>query len=171
MDVVLSILAVVLGIVGIIGSIIPVIPGVIVSYAGLLCAFFTKDSHIGTATVLILLVISIAVLVVDYILPGYLTKLFGGSKAAIFGATVGMIVGLFYSPPIGLVVGTFLGALVGELIHDHTNLGKAFKSALGAMLSFIVGTGIKFVTTCCIFFFICLDIFPKVADWIAGLFV
>lgn len=169
MDVFLSILAVLLGIIGIIGSIIPIIPGVLLSYAGLLCAYFTSDSHINTVTIWIWLAISVVVLLVDYFLPAYITKLFGGSKAAIIGATIGMIIGLFYSA-IGLVIGTFLGAVIGEIIHDRKNIGRAFKSGLGAFLSFIVGTGIKLLTTCCIFFYICRDILPKTAEWIAGLF-
>lgn len=170
MDLFLSILAVLFGIAGIIGSIVPIIPGVIFSYAGLLCAYFTSGSQMSSTVIWIWLAISVVVLVVDYFLPGYLTKLFGGSRAAVWGATAGMIVGLFYSPPLGLIVGTFLGAVIGELIHDRNNLGRAFKSGVGAFLSFIVGTGIKLMTTGCIFYYICRDVFPQAAGWFAALF-
>ena len=42
MDIALSVLAFLFSIVGIIGCIVPALPGVGLSYAGLLCAYFTS---------------------------------------------------------------------------------------------------------------------------------
>ncbi len=45
MDITLSIAAFALSILGIIGCIVPALPGVALSYAGLLCAWFTSYSQ------------------------------------------------------------------------------------------------------------------------------
>ena len=169
MDVFLSIMAVLLGIGGIIGSVVPIIPGVILSFAGLLCAFFNSESSMSPIVVWIWLAISVVVSIVDYFLPGYLTKIFGGSRAAVIGATIGLVVGLFFTP-VGMIAGTFFGAVIGELIHDSTNPGRALVAGIGSFLSFIVGIGIKLAATVGMFFYICIDILPSFAGWIAGIF-
>ena len=47
MDITLSIAAFALSILGIIGCIVPALPGVALSYAGLLCAWFTSYSQMS----------------------------------------------------------------------------------------------------------------------------
>ena len=80
--------------------------------------------------------------VLDNLIPIYLTRKTGGSKAGSWGATIGLIVGIFVGP-WGIVLGPFVGALVGELIHDNRDMQRAFKSAGGAFLGFLLGTGLK----------------------------
>ena len=53
--------------------------------------------------------------ILDYIVPVWGTKKFGGSKYGTRGATVGLIIGLFLGP-LGIIIGPFIGAVVGELI-------------------------------------------------------
>ncbi len=66
-----------------------------------------------------------AVTAADYFLPGYMAKLFGGTRAGMVGATVGMIAGLFVGGLIGIVVGPFVGAVAGELLNDRERIGQA----------------------------------------------
>ena len=73
-----------------------------------------------------------------------MTKKSGGSKAATWGSTIGLIIGLF-AGPLGIIAGPFVGALVGELIHTDWNYSIAFKSAWGAFLGFLCGTGMKMI--------------------------
>ena len=169
MEVLLAILAVICGIVGIIGSVVPVIPGIILSYAGLVCAFFRDGSDIAPATMWIWLAAVAVVSAIDYILPAYMTKVFGGSRAATIGATLGLIVGIFFTP-IGMIAGTFLGAIIGELLHNSEDLFAALKAGIGAFFSFVVGTGIKLVVAFWIMGIIVGDIYPSVAEWIGSLF-
>ena len=51
MDIALSVAAFLLSIVGIVGCIVPALPGVVLSYAGLLCAYFTSYSSIDRKSV------------------------------------------------------------------------------------------------------------------------
>ena len=140
MDITLSILAFVFTITGIVGCIVPALPGVVLSYAGLVCA-----STIGGAALWTWLAITVAVSVIDYFLPAWMTRRFGGSRAGAIGATVGVFAGFFLFPPLGIVLGPFFGAVLGELLHDKSDPGKALLVGIGSFLSFIVGTGIKLV--------------------------
>ena len=109
MDITLSVAAFIFSIIGTAGCISPVLPGTVMSYAGLLCAYFTSYSHISTPAVWIWLAISIAVCAADYFLPAWMTRRFGGSKAGAIGATVGVIAGFFLFPPFGVILGPFMG--------------------------------------------------------------
>ena len=85
----------------------------------------------------------VAVCVIDYIAPIWITKLGGGSKQSMWGATIGLIVGLFFAP-FGLIIGPFLGALVGELTTD-ASLGQALKIAALSFIAFLLTTWLKLI--------------------------
>ena len=152
MSIVLVVLAIVLLVLGLLGTVIPALPGPILSYIGFLVMFFSKRSDISPVSLWIWAGITVAVTVLDYILPAVLTKRFGGSKAATIGSVLGLFVGMFFSP-WGLILGPFLGALTGELIHNRQNGKKAFIVALGAFLAFIVGTGAKIIVCALMLFY------------------
>ena len=87
MDITLSLLAFALSILGIIGCIVPALPGVVLSYAGLLCAYFTSYSQMSASALWLWLGVTVAVSVADYFLPAWMTRRFGGSRAGAIGAT------------------------------------------------------------------------------------
>lgn len=157
MDTTLAVIAIICGIVGLLGAVLPVLPGTIVSYIGLLCVAFTDKSEIGVTTLVLWGIISLAVIVMDYILPGYFSKRFGGTKAGSIGATVGTIVGLFFGP-IGIVVGPFFGAVFGELIAEKLTFNDALKVGFGSMMSFVVGTLFKLIAGGFMLFYIIKDV-------------
>ena len=158
MEVFLAIMAVVLAVVGAAGCIVPVLPGVVLSYAGLLCAFFREGSTLSTSLLWIWVVVVAVVSVIDYFLPAYMTKIFGGSRPATIGATIGAVGGFFFGP-LGIIVGPFIGAMAGELLNNRNDMNRAIKVGLGSFLSFIVGTGIKLMAASGILFYVCRDIF------------
>ena len=142
MDTLLSVLAVLFAVVGCVGCIVPVLPGVALAYAGYVCLYFCSYSEISVAWLVVFGVLTLIVSVLDYILPSYMTKKFGGSKAGERGAMAGVLGGFIFGP-IGIIVGPFIGAMLGELIYDGSDKQRAFRSGLGSFLSFFVGTGIK----------------------------
>ena len=97
MDVFLSITAFLCCLVGIVGCIVPVLPGPVLSYAGLFCAYACSYSTLTPAEMWLWAGLTAAVTAADYFLPGYMAKLFGGTRAGMVGATVGMIAGVFGS--------------------------------------------------------------------------
>ena len=161
MDVLLSILAILFGVVGCIGCVVPVLPGVMLAYAGYACLYFCSYSDMSVAWLVVFGVLTLIVSVLDYILPSYMTKKFGGSKAGERGSMAGVLGGFFFGP-IGIIVGPFLGAVVAELIYDSSNKERAFKSGLGSFLSFFVGTGIKLTLSLWLTIVIFVDIFRNI---------
>ena len=140
MDIALSVLAFLFTIVGIIGCIVPALPGVVLSYAGLLCAYFTSYSHMSASALWIWLAITVAVSVADYFLP------------------------------IGIILGPFVGAVAGELLNDRGDFPKAILVGFGSFLSFIVGTGLKVVAAVGMLIHVTADTYPAIRDWFATLF-
>lgn len=170
MDFLLSILAVALVIVGIIGCIVPILPGVVLAGAGLVCSYFCSFSQITTSALWVYLALTVVVSIADYLLPAYMTKLSGGSRAGQRGATVGLVVGMLAGSVVGAIIGPFIGAIIGEMVHDDSDAKRAIKVGIGSFLSFLVGTGLKLILSFAMLFKILGDIFPVVRDWFAGLF-
>lgn len=176
MDTLLIIIAFLCGCVGILGSIIPGLPGPPLSYVGLLCIHFTEGGEFSTSTLLIWAVITLVVTALDFYLPAFMTRRFGGTRAGAIGATVGVFVGLLF-PPFGIFFGPFFGAVLGELTQNKKDAGQAFKSGFGSFLAFLVGTGLKFITTVWMLLMIIgecreplAETFSALWNWIVNLF-
>ena len=159
MDTTLGVIAIICGIIGLLGAVIPVLPGTIISYAGLLCISFSSYSELSMATLVVWGVIAVAVIVMDYVLPGYFSKKFGGTKAGVIGATVGTIAGIFFGP-LGIILGPFVGAVVGEMLAKKLTFEEALKVGFGSLMSFLVGTLFKLVVGGFLLYYIIKDVIP-----------
>ena len=158
MDIALSILALVLFVVGVVGCVVPVIPGQIVAFCGYLCYYFCSYSEISLFGLIAFLLLTAVVTIIDFALPSYFAKLFGGSKWGAIGAFIGLVVGLIVGGVLGILIGPFLGAMAGELIHDRTDFVKALKVGFGSFLSFVLGSGLKLVLCFAMLIPICADL-------------
>lgn len=141
MDIVFIIIGGILMLMGIIGSILPVLPGPPLSFVGLLFLQFQKEPPFTTDFLLLWTAITIGVVLIDYFIPAYGTKRFGGSKYGVWGTFIGLVIGLFFAP-FGIILGPLLGALIGELIAGK-NSKQAFKAAVGSFVGFLLGTLLK----------------------------
>ena len=153
---ILIVLAVIMGVVGIIGSIVPGLPGPPLSWIGVLLAFLSHKlggQDMTLTFVLVWLAITIAVTVLDYIVPSRFTKLASGTKAGSQGALIGMVIGMFFTP-IGMIPCSLLGAFVAELFQSDKSWADALKSSLGTFAGFLVGTGMKLTATVAMTFYI-----------------
>lgn len=151
-DILLIILAATLGVAGIIGSFLPVLPGPPLSWLGLLVMYLRFDSVSGTM-LLAWLGVTIVVTVIDFLFPAWLTRISGASKASGWGATIGMLIGIFFSP-VGMIVLGMLGAFVAELAWGSKSGITSIVAALGAFAGFFVGTFIKLVASACMLWLI-----------------
>ena len=70
-------------------------------------------------------------------------KKFGGSKAGMWGSTVGLLVGPFIIPFAGIILGPFLGAVIGELIVSKRTIVEAVKSGIGSVVGFLTSVVTK----------------------------
>lgn len=157
-DTVLLIVSIVLLIIGLAGCILPIIPGPLISFAAVVVLHFTKYADFSNNTLLILGVATVIVTILDYIVPAWGTKKFGGSRAGMIGSIIGLIIGLFFVPPLGpfgiisILAGPFLGAYIGETIQGK-NSDDALRAAFGSFIGFITGTLMKLFTSLVITFF------------------
>ncbi len=147
MDIVLVVIGFVLCLIGIIGSFLPVLPGPFTSWLGLLLLHFTNAIPQNWTFLGVTLGIAVFVWVLDYIVPVWGTKRFGGTKYGMIGSSIGLVIGLVFFPPFGILIGPFVGAFIGELIKDGTNSSKALKAAFGSFLGFLAGTFMKLMVS------------------------
>lgn len=140
-DYILLILGIIFLIIGIIGCLVPVLPGPPLSFLGLIFLHLTRFGQFTTSTLIIFGTLAVIVTVLDYIVPVWGTKKFGGSKYGTKGATVGLIVGFFIGP-LGIILGPLIGAFVGEMIFKD-DMSYAFKAGIGSLLSFLTSIGLK----------------------------
>ncbi|MDT8401202.1 MAG: DUF456 domain-containing protein [Bacteroidales bacterium] len=157
LDYILLALAIALVLVGIIGCLVPVLPGPPLSFIGILVLHFTRFAEFRTNTLIILGLIAVIVAVFDYVVPIWGTKKFGGTKYGVRGATVGLLVGLFFGPP-GIIIGPFLGAVIGELMYK-SDIGYAIKAGFGSLIGFMAGIGLKLATSLIITFYFIRGLF------------
>ena len=159
METFLAVLAIILGVAGIIGSIAPALPGPPLSWVGLAVLYIWGNGTNGdgepmsTTLLLVWLAIVIVVSVLDYLVPAYFTKVTGGSKYGSLGAIVGLFIGLIV-PPVGMILGSLLGAFAAELLFAGKDTSASLKSAFGAFVGFLFGTGLKLITCAVMLFYI-----------------
>lgn len=142
MDTFLIISGIILLIAGIAGCIFPFLPGPPLAYGSLILLQISTYKPFTENFLIIWALVTIAVVIADYYIPIWGTKKFGGTKGGVWGATAGLIVGIFFFPPFGLIIGPFFGAFAGEIINDQDS-NKAFRSAIGSFIGFVAGTLMK----------------------------
>lgn len=152
MDTILLVLGFICVVVGIFGSFLPALPGPGLSWLGLLFLYLTKAIPNNYWILGITLLVTLIVMVLDYVIPAKGTKRFGGSSYGVWGTNIGMLVGLLFIPiPLGFIVGAFLGAFLGEWYFAKKDTQKALKAASGSFLGFLASSFMKLVV-CVVFF-------------------
>ncbi len=137
------IIGVILAIAGIAGSILPLIPGPPIAYVGLLLQQLRDDKPFTTNFLFLWAGIVVLSLILDYVIPIWGTKKFGGTKYGVWGCTLGFLAA-FWLGPWGIIVGPFAGAFIGEMFAQQ-NSNIAFKAALGSFIGFLAGSFLKLV--------------------------
>lgn len=142
MDTFLIVSGIILLLAGIAGCIFPFLPGPPLAYGSLILLQISTYKPFTENFLVIWALVTTAVVIADYYIPIWGTKKFGGTKGGVWGATIGLIVGIFFFPPLGLIVGPFIGAFAGEIMNNQDS-NKAFRSAIGSFVGFVAGTLMK----------------------------
>ena len=145
MEVALLILAGLCIVIGIIGCIVPGLPGVPVAYAGLWIAQATERVDFSWQMLLIWGIVTVVVSILDYVVPAWGTKQFGGTKYGVWGSMIGVFAGLFFGAA-GVIIGPLVGAIIGEIICGK-ELALALRAGWGSFIGLLFGTIIKLI--CC----------------------
>ena len=158
MDWFLLVLSSLIIILGLIGCLLPILPGPPLSFIGILILQFTRFCNLTVGMLLFLGGLALIVQILDYFVPAWGTKKFGGTKYGAWGSILGLIAGLFFIPAIGpfgiitILGGPFVGALIGEKIAGQ-NSDKAMRAAFGSFVGFLAGTFMKLVSASIITFY------------------
>jgi len=144
MDIFLIISGSLLMILGIAGCLLPMLPGPPLSYLGLIAIHFSSKIDFSSKFLIYWGIIVILVSILDYVIPIWGTKYFGGSKYGVWGSMAGLLAGLFI-PPVGIIIGPFLGAVVGEMLAG--NKQNALKAGFGSFIGFLAGTIVKLLVS------------------------
>ncbi|MGM9838213.1 MAG: DUF456 domain-containing protein [Paludibacteraceae bacterium] len=144
MDIFLIILGSLCLLVGIFGCVLPVLPGVPVAYVGLLLLQLTDRVQFSWQFLVIWAIVVVMIQLLDYFVPAWGTKRFGGSKWGVWGSAIGMLVGLFFGP-WGIILGPFVGAVLFELF-DGKNARAALRAGWGSFVGLLAGTILKLIS-------------------------
>lgn len=121
-----------------VGLVYPIIPSVLFILLGfIIYGLFYPFSVYSWWFWVIEILLVILLFVADTVSNLIGVKKFGGTKAGIWGSTIGLLVGPFIIPFAGILIGPFLGAVVGELIVTKFNFMQAIKSGIGSLIGFI----------------------------------
>lgn len=143
MDIFLLIVAFVMMLIGIIGCIVPGLPGVPIAYVGLWIAQATGCIDFSWQFLLIWGLVTIVISVLDYVVPAWGTKQYGGTQWGVWGSTIGIFVGLFFGA-LGVILGPLVGAIIGELLAGK-QLNEALKAGWGSFIGILFGTLLKLI--------------------------
>ncbi|HSP11421.1 MAG TPA: DUF456 domain-containing protein [Salegentibacter sp.] len=144
MDLLFIILGGILIITGILGSFLPILPGVPVSWAGLLLLHLAPSIPVNYLFLGVTLVIAILIYVLQLVIPAMGTKKYGGSKTGMWGATIGLVIGIFAPIPFGIIIGAFVGAFIGEII-NKSDSRSAVRAAFGSFVGLLASTFMEFL--------------------------
>lgn len=144
MDIVAWLLIIAAFIIAFVGLVYPIIPSVIFILAGfVLYGLFNSFDALPWWFWVIEILFILLLFGADTLSNLFGVKKFGGSKAGMWGSTVGLLVGPFIIPFAGIILGPFLGAVIGELIVSKRTMVEAVKSGVGSVVGFLTSVVTK----------------------------
>jgi len=138
MDNLIIVVAGIFLIAGLIGCVVSKLPGTPLCYLGIMILNFSSISEHSVHFFVRWGLVIIAIQGLDYLIPHWGKRKFGGSKKGVWGSLLGMLAGIYFGV-WGIVIGAITGALVGELLAGkESNL--AIHKAASSFAFFILGT-------------------------------
>jgi len=130
---------------GFVASILPNLPGIPVMFGGmLLTAWVGRFEAMPVWVIVFLALLAAFSIVFDFVAGSYGAKRYGASKAAVWGAFIGTVAGLFFGIP-GIILGPFIGAVIGQLA-SGSRVEHAARVGVGTWIGLLIGTAIKIAT-------------------------
>ncbi|MGI5923861.1 MAG: DUF456 domain-containing protein [Lentisphaeria bacterium] len=129
---------------GFLGCLLPALPGPPFAYAALLILHAGGVARFSLPELGLWLLLVLVVQALDFVIPMFGVKQFGGGRAGHWGCFFGTIIGVLFFSPWGIVIGPLLGAIIGEYLAGKRS-NDAIVAGFGAFIGFLVGTILKFV--------------------------
>ena len=138
MDIVAWILIIAFFAIAFIGLIYPIIPSVIFIIGGFIVyGLFYSFSDLPWWFWVIEILLVVLLFGADTVSNLVGVKKFGGSKAGMWGSTIGLLVGPFVIPFAGILIGPFLGAVLAELFVTKSSWEQSLKTGVGSLVGFL----------------------------------
>lgn len=164
LEIILIMAAIILTALGIIGCVVPGLPGPLFSYLSLITLHFADEGGVfSTQFLIIWLVVIILISALDYVMPVYATKRFGGTRYGVIGGVIGLLIGIFLFPPFGIILGPLIGAIIGDLVAGK-QFESALRSGLGSFIGFLAATTIKLAVSITIAVFLVINLVKIIGD-------
>ena len=158
MDIVAWILIIAFFAIAFIGLIYPIIPSVIFIIGGFIVyGLFYSFSDLPWWFWVIEILLVVLLFGADTVSNLVGVKKFGGSKAGMWGSTIGLLIGPFVIPFAGILIGPFLGAVLAELFVTKSSWEQSLKTGVGSLVGFltsIVTKGIVQIGMILLFFIV-----------------
>ncbi|WP_409270669.1 DUF456 domain-containing protein [Neobacillus sp. SCS-31] len=139
-------IVILLFIIAFVGIFFPIIPSVLFIFAGFLVyGFFVSFEPFNWFFWIIQGMFTVLLFTADYAANVFGIKKYGGSKAAVWGSTIGLITGPFILPFAGILLGPFIGAIAAEMLIHRKGLAESAKIGFGSVIGFIGGAAAKTV--------------------------
>jgi uncharacterized protein YqgC (DUF456 family) len=132
-------LVVLLMLVGLAGTVVPLLPGTTLILLGAIVHRLMLPADISWTAVGWIFVFWVFSILADIggVLVG--TRLFGGTKWGMTGASGGALVGMFFSLP-ALILGTIFGAVAAEKLIAKRSGQDELRAGVGAATGFVIST-------------------------------
>ncbi|MCA1054846.1 DUF456 domain-containing protein [Rossellomorea aquimaris] len=138
MDVLYWAIIIVLMVLSFVGLIYPILPSVLFLLASfLLYGVFYDFTPFNWVFWTVQILFVVLLFGADYLANLVGVKRFGGTKAGIWGSTIGLLIGPFVIPVFGIIAGPFLGAIIGEWLVHRSSLKQTLKVGVGSVVGFI----------------------------------
>lgn len=138
MELMYWIIIIALFVISFVGLIYPILPSVLFLFGGFLLygVFFSFEPFNWFFWVVqgLFLVLLFGA---DFVANMIGVKKYGGTKAGIWGSTIGILVGPFVIPFLGIIIGPFLGAILAEWLVNKKEFKDAMKIGFGSVIGFI----------------------------------
>ena len=157
-DIIAWILIIAFFVIAFVGLIYPIIPSVIFIIGGFIVyGLFYSFSDLPWWFWVIEILLVILLFGADTVSNLVGVKKFGGSKAGMWGSTIGLLIDPFVIPFAGILLGPFLGAVLAELLVTKSSWEQALKTGVGSLIGFltsIVTKGIVQIVMILLFFIV-----------------
>lgn len=135
-------LTIVLMLVGVAGVIVPLLPGTTLILIAAIVHKLILPEQLSWLSIGFIAGFWLLSIIADFagVLVG--TKLFGGTKWGMAGASGGAFVGMFFSLP-ALILGTIFGAIIAEKLLAKQTHKASFKAGFGAATGFVISAAAR----------------------------
>lgn len=145
-DIIAWILIILCFIVAFVGTFYPIIPSVVFILLGyVVYGLFFSFTELTWKFWVIQILFVVLLFSADMAANAFGVKKFGGTKAGVWGSTIGLLFGPFVIPVAGILIGPFLGAVIAELIVTRQGIKQSIKSGVGSLIGFLTSSVVKII--------------------------